>query len=106
MTCTTINNNNDNNDNNDNNKFKLVSGTHGLRSELSRRDNGSNLCMCCDMDREESVGHLLLERPLYKDVRDEVLLQIINLSEGFRKEWFDGDETHGCVMLLRDYGAF
>eukprot|EP00121_Abeoforma_whisleri_P010469 Awhi_evm1s9657 len=86
--------------------IKLVSGTHGLRSELSRRDNGSNLCMCCDMDRKESVEHLLLECPLYKDVRDEVLLRIINLSEGFRKEWFDGDETHRCVMLLRDYGAF
>eukprot|EP00121_Abeoforma_whisleri_P008798 Awhi_evm1s8080 len=36
-------------------KFKLVSSTHGLRSELSLRDNGSNLGMCCDMDREESV---------------------------------------------------
>eukprot|EP00121_Abeoforma_whisleri_P013786 Awhi_evm1s12719 len=77
-------------------KFKLASGTHRLRSELSRRHNGSNLCMCCDMDREESVEYLL----------DEVLLRIINLSEGFRKEWFDGDETHRCVMLLRDYGAF
>eukprot|EP00121_Abeoforma_whisleri_P012098 Awhi_evm1s11167 len=41
-------------------KFKLVSGTHGLRSELSRRDNGSDLCMCCDMDKEESGEHLLL----------------------------------------------
>eukprot|EP00121_Abeoforma_whisleri_P004272 Awhi_evm2s3860 len=44
-------------------KFKLVSATHGLRSELSRRDYGSNLCMCRDMDREESVEHLLLECP-------------------------------------------
>eukprot|EP00121_Abeoforma_whisleri_P003820 Awhi_evm1s3440 len=43
--------------------FKLVSGTHGLRSELSRRDIVSNLCMCCDLDREESVEHLLLECP-------------------------------------------
>eukprot|EP00121_Abeoforma_whisleri_P003912 Awhi_evm1s3526 len=48
-------------------KFKLVSGTHGLRSQLSRRD---------------------IKKAL------------------FRKEWFDGDETHRCVMLLRSYGAF
>eukprot|EP00121_Abeoforma_whisleri_P014300 Awhi_evm1s13188 len=68
----------------------------GLDRKLSRRDNGSNLCMCCDMDREESVEHLLFECPLYKDVRYEVLLRIINLYEGFRKEWFDGDGTHRC----------
>eukprot|EP00121_Abeoforma_whisleri_P009034 Awhi_evm1s8299 len=74
-------------------KYELVSGTHGLRSELSRRDNGSNLCMCCDMAREEEkCGTPPVECPLYKDVRD--------LSKSFRKEWFDGDETHGCVMLL------
>eukprot|EP00121_Abeoforma_whisleri_P007176 Awhi_evm1s6541 len=80
-------------------KFKLMSGTHELRSELSLRDNGSNLCMCCGMDREESVENLLFECPLYKDVRDEVLLRITNLSKGFRKEWFDGDEMRPIAGL-------
>eukprot|EP00121_Abeoforma_whisleri_P014715 Awhi_evm1s13572 len=50
-----------------------------------------------NMDREESVEHLLIECPLY-NVRDEVLLRIINLSEDCRMEWFDGDETLRCVM--------
>eukprot|EP00121_Abeoforma_whisleri_P012642 Awhi_evm1s11667 len=24
-------------------------------------------------------------------------------SDRFQKEWFDGDDTHRCIMLLRDY---
>eukprot|EP00121_Abeoforma_whisleri_P001541 Awhi_evm1s1375 len=44
-------------------KFKIASGTHGLRSKLSRRDNGSNSCVCCELDKEESVEHFLLECP-------------------------------------------
>eukprot|EP00121_Abeoforma_whisleri_P008889 Awhi_evm1s8161 len=42
-------------------QFKLASGTHGLRSELSRRDNESNICVCYELDKEENVEHFLLE---------------------------------------------
>ena len=87
-------------------KFKLISGTHGLRSELSRRDKGDNTCMCCETNEEESVQHLPLDCPLYKDIRNDILHQIINLNENFKKEWVKGDPLHRCVMLLRDYGNF
>eukprot|EP00121_Abeoforma_whisleri_P002418 Awhi_evm1s2167 len=73
-------------------KFKLASGIHGLKSESSRRDNGSSICVCCELDKEESVKHFLLECPLYNEVRDEILN--------------DGDDAHRCILLLRDYGAF
>eukprot|EP00121_Abeoforma_whisleri_P010611 Awhi_evm1s9789 len=73
-------------------KFKLVSGTHGLRSELSGWDNG------CELDKEEC--------PLYNENRDETLLQMMYSSDRFQKEWFDRDDAHGCIRLLRDYGAF
>eukprot|EP00121_Abeoforma_whisleri_P004068 Awhi_evm1s3670 len=76
-------------------KFKLASGTHGLRSKLSRRDNGSNISFCCEVDKEESVEHFMLEYPLYNEIRDETLLQIMYYSsDRFQKEWFDGDDAH------------
>eukprot|EP00121_Abeoforma_whisleri_P011875 Awhi_evm1s10957 len=57
------------------------SGTHGLRSELSRRDNENNVCVCCELDKEESAEHFLLECPLYNDTLDEILLQIMFSSD-------------------------
>ncbi len=87
-------------------KFKLISGTHGLRSELSRRDKGDNSCICCNANVTESAEHFLLECPLFQDIRDDVLCNITNISKHFRDEWLKGDDTHRCVMLLRDYGAF
>eukprot|EP00121_Abeoforma_whisleri_P003499 Awhi_evm1s3142 len=42
---------------------KLASGTHGLRSELSSQNNGSNICVCWKLDKEESEDHFLLECP-------------------------------------------
>eukprot|EP00121_Abeoforma_whisleri_P009071 Awhi_evm1s8333 len=57
-------------------KFKLASGIHGLESELSRWVNRCNIYVCCELDKEESVEHFLLECPLYNEIRDEILLQI------------------------------
>eukprot|EP00121_Abeoforma_whisleri_P006746 Awhi_evm1s6143 len=37
-------------------KLKLASGIHGLRLELGSQDNGSNICVCCELDKEESVN--------------------------------------------------
>eukprot|EP00121_Abeoforma_whisleri_P001965 Awhi_evm1s1760 len=87
-------------------KFKLANGTHGLRSELSHRNNESSNCVCRELDKEESVEHFFLECLLYNEIRDEVLLQIMYSSDSFEKEWFDGDEAHRCIMLLCDYDAF
>eukprot|EP00121_Abeoforma_whisleri_P007278 Awhi_evm1s6639 len=83
-------------------KFTLAS-EHDLRSKLSRRDNGSNICVCCELDKEDSVEHLLLKYPLYIEIRDETQSQIMYSSDGFQ---IDGDDTHRCIMLLRDYGAY
>eukprot|EP00121_Abeoforma_whisleri_P008467 Awhi_evm1s7775 len=60
--------------------FKLASGTHGLRLGLSPRDNGSNICICCDLDKDESVEHFSLECPLYNKIREKILLQIMYSS--------------------------
>eukprot|EP00121_Abeoforma_whisleri_P001425 Awhi_evm1s1269 len=82
-------------------RSKLASGTRGLRSELNRRDNGSNGCVYCELDKEESVEHFLLECPLYNEIKDEILLQIVySSSDGFQKAWFDRDDAHRCTMLL------
>eukprot|EP00121_Abeoforma_whisleri_P005839 Awhi_evm1s5297 len=75
-------------------KFKIASGTHSLRSGLSRREDGSNICVCWQLVKEESVEHVLLECPLYNKIRDEILLQIMYSSDRFQKEWFDGDDAH------------
>eukprot|EP00121_Abeoforma_whisleri_P017223 Awhi_evm1s15788 len=53
-------------------KFKLVSGTHDLRSEWSRRDNGCNISVCAESDKEESVEQFLLEWQLYNGRRNIV----------------------------------
>eukprot|EP00121_Abeoforma_whisleri_P001061 Awhi_evm1s944 len=73
---------------------------------LSRRDNGSNICVCCELDKEESEGHFSLECPLYNEIRDEILLQIMYSSDRSQKEQFNGDDAHRCIILLQDYGAF
>eukprot|EP00121_Abeoforma_whisleri_P010363 Awhi_evm1s9555 len=45
-------------------KFKLASGKDSLRSELSsRRDNGSNICVCRELGKKESGEHFWLECP-------------------------------------------
>eukprot|EP00121_Abeoforma_whisleri_P015403 Awhi_evm1s14196 len=63
-------------------KFKLASGTHGLRSELSGKDN-ENITRV--VDKEETV--------------EEILLQPMYSSDDFQKELFDGDDAHRCIIF-------
>lgn len=90
-------------------KFKFLSGTSGLNEEKGRQlgEGERRQCECCAMEGEEgieSVCHLLIVCPRYKEIRDKFIHELLSREyQNFNIEWTNANNIEKCVLLLSDY---